>query len=177
MAPPKGGKKEDEKAKGGSGGLIIALAVLTAVAGGGGFLFATQFLPAQMAAQTAAPAANEGHDAHGAPASGHGKPADAPKPQVGDLIALPPIFANLANPPNSYVRLEGSILVEPGYADGKLLAAKVSEDVIALLKTMQLSQLNGAAGMYHLREDINDRVKIRSEGKASELIISTLVIE
>jgi flagellar FliL protein len=153
-------------------GFVIALAVLTLIAGGGGFLFASQVLKSPAGQHVPEKPVADKHEG-----GGHSKEDAEQKLPTGERIALPTIFTNLADPVDSYLRLEGFIVVEPGYSDGKLLAAKVSEDMIALLKTVGLSQLQGASGLSHLREDINDRVKIRSEGKASELIINTLVIE
>jgi flagellar FliL protein len=40
-----------------------------------------------------------------------------------------------------------------------------------------LRQLEGASGYQHLREDLNDRVRMRSSGNVRDLIIQTLVIE
>lgn len=154
-------------------GILWPFAVLTVISAGGGFVFAQQIL--------AVPPANQAvpkliASEHGVPTR-EPTPAEATPGAIGELLALPPIITNLAQPSEAYIRLEGSILVEPGYSGARELAAKVSEDVITLLRTTALQQIQGSAGLNHLREDINDRVRIRSEGKARELIINTLVIE
>ncbi|MGL4395218.1 MAG: flagellar basal body-associated FliL family protein [Hyphomicrobium sp.] len=181
-APAAKGGKDGDKSNGGSMGFIIAMVVLTVVGGGGGFLFATQFLQHSTSDKPKAAAAAAPVDPHGAApadgAHGSGGAAEAePPPPTGELLPLPPIVTNLLQPAETFIRIEGSIVVEPGYSDGPILAAKVGEDIIALLKTMTLAQLQGSTGLNHLREDINDRVKIRSEQKARELIIHSLVIE
>jgi flagellar protein FliL len=152
-----------------SKGFTVALLVLTAVATAGGYGVGSQILsPAEKGGHISS---EDGRSAETASAEAESAPAS------GELITLPPIIANLGQPSETFIRIEGSILVESGYSDAKILAAYVSEDIVALLKTLSLDQLKGASGFNHLREDINDRVKIRSEGKAQQLIINSLVIE
>jgi flagellar protein FliL len=159
-----------------SKGFMVALLVLTAVATAGGYGVGSQILstpPPEFS-----PAAKGGHVSCEDGRSAATASAEAESaPASGELITLPPIIANLGQPSETFIRIEGSILVESGYSDAKILAAYVSEDIVALLKTLSLDQLKGASGFNHLREDINDRVKIRSEGKAQQLIINSLVIE
>ena len=183
----KGKAGEGDKAQGGDGkGFIIALVVLTLVGGGGGFFFGNKVLKSNGDSHAVAAAgkaeeppkegAKEGeHESgHG---SGHGEKDAKEAMPSGELVQLAPIITNLAQPSGKYIRLEGAILVEPGYADAKILAAQVGEDVIMLLKTLVLAQIQGASGLNHLREDINERVRVRSEGKAHEFIIQSLVVE
>ncbi len=42
---------------------------------------------------------------------------------------------------------------------------------------MTLKQLEGPIGLQAIREDLNERAAIRSEGKVRELVIRTLVVQ
>jgi flagellar FliL protein len=95
-----------------------------------------------------------------------------------NLQPLAPITTNLASPADTWIRLESSALIKEDLGDetGPLLA-KMSEDIVAYLRTLPLEQIEGPSGFQHLREDLNDRVRVRSNGKVSELVIQALVIE
>ncbi len=58
-----------------------------------------------------------------------------------------------------------------------LLMGQVSDDLIAFLKTLTLPQIEGASGLQSLREDLNERASVRSQGKVRELVIETLVVQ
>jgi flagellar FliL protein len=58
-----------------------------------------------------------------------------------------------------------------------MLAAQITEDIVAFLRTVPLTQIQGASGFQHLREDLNDRVRVRSGGKVRDLVIQALIIE
>ena len=58
-----------------------------------------------------------------------------------------------------------------------MLAGRISEDIVAFLRTVPLAQIEGANGFQHLREDLNDRARIRSEGRVREVIIQSLIVE
>lgn len=91
---------------------------------------------------------------------------------------LAPITTNLASPANTWIRLEVAALIKEdlGEQTGPVLA-KLAEDLVAYLRTVALEQIEGPSGFQNLREDLNDRVRVRSEGKITELIIQALVIE
>jgi flagellar protein FliL len=107
--------------------------------------------------------------------------AQAPKgryPAGANLRSLPPIVTNLASPGRTWIRLEAALVVESEQtADGNLLVAQVTEDVVAYLRTVTLVQIQGPSGFQHLREDLNDRVRVRSGGKARDLVIQSMIIE
>jgi flagellar FliL protein len=92
--------------------------------------------------------------------------------------ALAPITTNLASPPNTWVRMEGSVVVvEDLGPEGAVLMSRLAEDIVAYLRTVPLEQIEGASGFQHLREDLNDRIRIRSQGKVRELLIEALVVQ
>ena len=108
-------------------------------------------------------------------------PLTGPAPKYGadtNLIDLPPVITNLANPPSAWVRLQASIVYDKkAVPKPQLLAAKVAEDVLAYMKTVTLAQISGASGLEHLREDLNERASIRSDSHIRELIIQSVVVQ
>ena len=107
-------------------------------------------------------------------------PGQAPKsryPAGANLRSLPPIVTNLASPGRTWVRLEAVLVVEGEQTpDGNMLMAQVAEDIVAYLRTVPLVQIQGASGFQHLREDLNDRVRVRSGGKVRDLVIQSMII-
>ena len=99
-------------------------------------------------------------------------------PPTMGVKPLEPIVASLSSPERTWVRLEASLVMEGDQSpEAKLLAAQIGEDIVAFLRTVPLSQIQGASGFQHLREDLNDRVRVRSGGKVRDLLIETLIIE
>lgn len=112
------------------------------------------------------------------PASGveGGAPAEF-RTDIG-LLDLPPVITNLVDPANAWVRLQTAIVYDKkAVPKPQMLAATISEDILAYMKTVTLAQIGGASGLEHLREDLNERAAIRSDGHVRELIIQTLVVQ
>lgn len=153
---------EDKK----KGGLWIALAVLTLVA-----LAAGVGLGFQLASTLRQAVLQQNAD----------HPAEAAALRYsGDMVIEPlkPIVANLAAPTNAWVRIEGAIVFKNGeLANPQVAAAQIREDVMTYVRNLTLSQLGGPSAMQNLREDLNERAKLRVEGKLSELIIEQLVVQ
>jgi flagellar FliL protein len=113
------------------------------------------------------------------------KPAEvqAPLPEARyatgtSLLKVPPVIANLASPQDVWVRVEASIVVADGEIQSPdILAGEIAEDILAYLRTVSLEQIQGPSGLLHLKEDLNDRVAIRSDDQVRELIIETLVVQ
>jgi flagellar protein FliL len=94
------------------------------------------------------------------------------------LKDLAPIITNLAQPPETWVRLEASVVLDtkaPPIPD--VMMGEISADILAYLRTVTLTQIEGANGLRQLGEDLNERVAIRSEGRVRELIIQTLIVQ
>ncbi len=91
---------------------------------------------------------------------------------------LPPVITNLAGPQRAWVRIEASILLagEPSTEDD-LLASRIAEDIVAFMQTVSAADIEGASGFQHLREDLNDRARVRSDGRARDLVIHTFIVE
>jgi flagellar FliL protein len=97
---------------------------------------------------------------------------------TGKLLRLQPIVTNLAAPQGVFARIEASLVTDRLNDDEAIvMAARIGEDLVAFLRTTSLAQIEGGAGMQHLREDLNERVVTRSSGKVREIIIETLVVQ
>lgn len=95
-----------------------------------------------------------------------------------ELRKVPAVVTNLANSATDWVRIEASIVFERGAKkDPDLLVAETRQDMLSYLRTVSLAQIQGASGLVHLREDVNERAKIRSGSLIKEVIIETLVVQ
>jgi flagellar FliL protein len=131
--------------------------------------------PAQNAAGDKPPvgklssAANEADKSEAAAACSPGGPI---------LIDLPPIVTNIATPPDTWIRLEGSIVFEQkALAHPEVIAAEIAADELAYLRTISLRELEGPIGLENIRQDLRDRALIRSNGKITDLLLKTLVLQ
>ena len=159
MADPDAPSK---KKAGGLMGFLIPLVVLTVMAAGGGWMMGPQIIAAMKAAAAVK--------------------APAPAPVAESTVALKeltPIVTNLAAPnARAWIRLQAAVVYERADAPQiDLLAAKVGDDLLSVMRTMTLEDLQGASGLELLREDLNERASIRSDGHIKELIIEMLVIQ
>jgi flagellar protein FliL len=109
------------------------------------------------------------------------KPADAParaSPQASTVVELPPIVTNLGAPPDTWVRIEGSIIFDPKtLPHPEAMAGQIGDDVLAYLRTVSLHQLEGPIGLENIRQDLSERAATRSGGKVRGFVIRTLVVQ
>ncbi|WP_370674105.1 flagellar basal body-associated FliL family protein [Pleomorphomonas sp. PLEO] len=98
-------------------------------------------------------------------------------PRASRLYRLKPIVTNLAEPSDVWLRLDAAIVFEDEMPNSEIVSAEISEDLLAFLKTLKVGQLQGATQLQHLREDLKDRVAIRSGGDVKDLIIESLVVQ
>jgi flagellar protein FliL len=99
-------------------------------------------------------------------------------PANSAMLDLPPIVTNLGSPPDAWIRLEASLLFDAKAAPHpEAMGAEITNDILAFLRTTSLSQMQGVVGLENLRQDLNERVAIRSGGSVKELVIRTLVIQ
>ena len=166
--------------KPGSSGFVVAFLMTTLVAAGAGFAAAQMgAVPQSLVPQAGEPPKvelNAKPDAHGAPA---GKKDDAAHaPPFSGVRELPAIVTNLAIPETVWLRLESSIVLDRVDAkDVENLLQSMSGDALAFIRTMSLPQLQGASGLAHLRDDLMERMSIRSSGRARALVIHSLVVQ
>jgi flagellar protein FliL len=145
--------------------IAIALLIVTALSGAAG-----GFYGLRAPAPDAAPAAK---------ANAEEKPAAAASlPANSGLLDLAPIITNLSVPQDTWVRLEASLLYDDkALPHPEALGAEISGDILAYLRTTTLTQIQGIAGLQNLRQDLNERVAIRSNGAVKALVIRTLVLQ
>jgi flagellar FliL protein len=146
--------------------MILGLLILTVLGGGGGWLLGTMVAPkikmatamVQASAQTPA-----------------GEKQAAAAAEANGIVQLDPITTNLAYPSQNWVRLEIALMFN-GKPDVQLAEA-IHQDILAYVRTVSLQQIEGPRGFQYLRDDIQERVDLRSEGRVSKVMFRTFVIE
>ncbi|MHB0953298.1 MAG: flagellar basal body-associated FliL family protein [Allorhizobium sp.] len=154
---------------------IAAIAILTVLGGGGGWLVGTMIAPKIKAAESAKQAdAAKTADAHGT-----GKAGEEGLPHISTeangVVQLEPITTNLAYPSENWIRLEVALLFKG--APDVTLSEAIHQDILAYLRTVSLQQVEGPRGFQYLKDDIQERVDLRSEGRVSKVMFRTFVIE
>ncbi|GEL42706.1 flagellar protein [Methylorubrum extorquens] len=99
---------------------------------------------------------------------------------TGDLSlrSVGSVVANLAEPTDSWVRIESSVVFNTGaLPNPDVTLAEIRADALAYLRTLSMAQIEGANGLQHLREDLNERVATRTKGAVRELIVESLVVQ
>ena len=153
---------------------IAAIAVLTLLAAGGGWFVGNMLAPP--------PAEKPVEEAKAAPAVGeHGAAGEKGQElahistEANGIVLLDPITSNLAYPSDNRVRLEVALMFK-GAPDVKL-AEEIHQDIMAYMRTVSLQQVQGPRGFQYLREDLEERVDLRSEGRVTNVMFRTFVIE
>jgi flagellar FliL protein len=150
-------------------GMLLELAIVTVMAIGAGALLATLLEPPPKTET----ATQKDDPAHKAAAANK----DCARPGVA-LVDLPPIVTNIGTPTDVWARVEASIVL-----DGKtiehpeILAGEIASDELAYLRTLNIAQVEGPIGLENVRQDLADRAYVRSNGKVSEFILKTLVLQ
>ncbi len=101
-------------------------------------------------------------------------------PYTGEIAVrkVAPIVTNLSGAGNDWVRLETSIVYKTGQeVNPDVMATETRQDILAYMRTLSLAQIQGPSGLLHVREDLNERAKIRSKGIIQEVVIETLVVQ
>ncbi|MGX1309803.1 flagellar FliL protein [Amorphus suaedae] len=163
-APAEEAAPPQKKKKGGTLIAILALTVLAVGAGGGiGMKLASTVEKAVTSREVDQPAV-----------------ATSEMRYSGDdvLLRLEPVIANLAAPSDTWIRIETAIVFPNGsLANPDVAAAQIGQDIVAYARTLSLSQLQGPTALQYLRDDLNERASLRTDGKVSELIIETMVVQ
>ncbi len=162
----------EAKGDGKDGGGLIGFVIVTVLALGlgAGFGFFLADLPAPLAETVDAASATSEQ-------TGAAKSAVQGVDGTAKLVAMTPIVVNLAQPPDAWIRIEASLLVQGMDFGSDVLAGQVAEDFVAYLRTATLSQFEGPSGFQNLREDFIDRATIRDREHIKDVIIHGVVIE
>jgi flagellar protein FliL len=115
-----------------------------------------------------------------AQASAEAAPAIDPVRFAGEIVLerLAPVVTNLQEPSDAWVRVDLALVMDVlEEEERKRLASEVGADTLAFLRTLTLSQIEGASGLQFLREDLSERARTRSQGRVRELILETLVVQ
>lgn len=162
------GPADEKPAKSGLISTLIGFAVATLIAGGAGvglgIVLAGAIETAVMAKVNAIP-------------------ERPPAPSVkysGDLVLrnLEPVIVNLAAPADTWMRIEAAIVFENGAIDNpEVTSAEIGQDIMAYGRTISLDQLRGPSALQHLRDDLNERVAVRTGKAVRELVIKSMVVQ
>ncbi|KMO29867.1 flagellar basal body protein FliL [Methylobacterium variabile] len=94
------------------------------------------------------------------------------------LRSVGSVVTNLAEPADSWIRLESSVVFKTGsLPTPDVTVVEIKADILAYLRTLSTAQIEGASGLQHLREDLNERVALRTKGAVRELIVEALVVQ
>lgn len=146
---------------------LVPILVLTLAAAGGGALIGRQIVVATKAVGEKAPPGPDGT----------GKKVADVLPSTRMMKELTPVVTNLAAPEGSWIRLQTAIVYDKTDAPGMdVLSGRLNEDILAYVRTLTLEQIQGASGLESLRDDLNERAQLRSDGKVRELLIEMLVV-
>lgn len=160
-------KKDEPKSGGGAGGFVIAalIAILLGAAGGGAYGY--------LLMPDATPQSSEPADKTPPPAA----PTAGRFPNDAIELVVPSVITDLNSQPSVRARLEVSIIVVHGTPQTTTLVGEVREDVIAYLKGLSLADIQGVRGFQNLREQLDDRARVRGRGAILGLLIGGLVLE
>jgi flagellar FliL protein len=164
--------EETPAPKGPSLVIQIAMFVAMTVAALGIGWFSGSYLKSSEVPPSVKPAA----DKHDGKQETKSKPGENPDPNAGPLLVeLAPITTNLASPASVWVRLDASIVLDAPQPPE--MAEAVHQDLLALLRTLKMHQVEGASGYQHLKADLKERAAIRSGGHVKDVLIRTLLFE
>jgi flagellar FliL protein len=91
------------------------------------------------------------------------------------LVPLDAVTTNLAAPADIWVRMEVSVVFSS--PPSTELTQQIHQDILAYMRTVTLQQIQGGSGFRHLKADLDERVRVRSNGLATDLMIRTLLFE
>lgn len=159
--------------------LILTTILAVAVGGGEGILATKLGVPPGGPGAAPAPATVQPAEASAKEKAGAEHGSEKDKPVTGTIVReLSPIVTNIAMPEDVWVRLEASVVYDTAkLPNADMTMREITSDILAYLRTLSLPQIQGARGRRHLREDLSERVAIRTEGKVNELLIQGMVVQ
>lgn len=162
---------EAPKKKSGLVMTIVAVLAVTLVGGAGGWFVGKMLAPAVEPPKAEAKAEEKPADGEKKKEEGLERAAT----EANGVLQLEPITTNLAFPTDRWVRLEVALLFKDK-PDPKL-AETIHQDIAVYLRTVSLQQIEGPRGFQYLKEDLEERADLISEGKVSRLLFRTFLIQ
>jgi hypothetical protein len=94
------------------------------------------------------------------------------------ILPLEPLIVSLEGGAR-WLRIEGSITFDKLPPDGQraVLLQQIGEDMTLYLRATPITQIESAAGMELVREDLSDLVRIRTGIRAARFVLKSLVVE
>jgi flagellar protein FliL len=149
--------------------LVVLLGLLT------GFLSTLYFDPGQppSKAETSSSEPNQGRTSTEAPDGEH------PPRSAHAVLTLPPMVTNLAEPATAWIRLEASVtlVTELESSELNILAPKLSDSILAYLRTVRLADVDEPTELQFLAEDLQQITELTSSGAAQDILLTSLVVE
>ncbi|MDY8108081.1 flagellar basal body-associated FliL family protein [Fulvimarina sp. 2208YS6-2-32] len=177
-----------EKKDGGMMPVILAFVVVTLIGGGGGaamgFLLGggsgdkqPEVVVAEPVPEAKAEAKADGEAAASGDHAETIKEIAEEEVKPLQVVALKPVLTNLYNPSTSWIRIEASIILkQDDEIDPLILAAEIEADTLAFARSLQIAQVEGTRGLLHLRDDLRERARLRSENVV-DYLIQAMVVE
>ncbi|MDD7909012.1 MULTISPECIES: flagellar basal body-associated FliL family protein [Pseudovibrio] len=100
--------------------------------------------------------------------------------EESQIVSLNPIVTNLLSSSENWIRIESSLVVETAKMGGKdrdVLAKEIEQDLLVYARTLGPRQLEGSRGLLRLRDDLNERARMRGGDAVHELILESVVIQ
>lgn len=157
-------------------GLVVTIAAIfgvSLVGAGGGWFLGKMLAPQVEPPKVEAKAEEKPAEAEGGGNKEEGLPHLAT--EANGVVQLEPITTNLAFPTDRWVRLEVALLFKDK-PDVKM-AETIHQDIAVYLRTVSLQQIEGPRGFQYLKEDLQERADLISEGKVSKLMFRTFLIQ
>jgi flagellar FliL protein len=157
-----------------AGRRYAALAIVALLGGGSGFGLTT-------AQAILKPALSPAGEVAAAPidptrADEAGRPAGSGLKE--HILPLEPLIVNIGGSAGRWLRLEASVAsAQPFKDDREAVIAQLGEDLAGLLRSTSLAQIESPVGLEFLRDDMSDLVRLRTKGRATRLILRSLVVE
>ncbi len=149
-------------------GIAIAAIIVTAVAGAGGMGIGSALV-------------DQVHDKYLEEQKANSGALINPEyTENSQIVPLKPIVTNLLSSSENWIRIEASIVLMQRGREGldhSLLVRQIGQDLLLYARTLGPRQLEGTRGLLRLRDDLNERAKMRGGKFVKELVLESVVIQ
>ena len=174
---------EASSTKGGMMSVIVAAVILCVIGAGSGAAFTIFVLkpdlafdaaPREAASSAAEHASRPAADGRG----GSGEKHVTPERKAKTIVDMEPVHASLVGASGTWIRLEAAVVFTgESEEDRALLVRQIAQDTLAYLRSLALTQIDSAAGLEFLREDLSEIASGRTKGAAEEVLLKSLMVE